>query len=519
MAPTQLRTPRLALALLLALAFALPSAPARAAEDLVLTGTKVLAEAAVRGAAGTIPRLGNRDPWAQRAVARILALYRAKGYSQARAWYRLEPDGTLRIDVDEGRLVGVVFLGADPQQTLAFRMGLTLPEDVFHGPTVTDEVEHLRRAFRDSVAYLAWEVVEREERVPNRLGQEVPVRELRIHVVRKVRYGWMVEATLDSTYGLVPGVRYRHTDLALDDDRFLASLDLGVPYRRLLFEPDPQFTWVYGRLGGEYWFPPFAGGALAPALDAQGTLSRYARTDLGLAAVRAASWHTIAELGITAWRPRFTVLVGLGAADTRILDTDKLATDGGEPPVTPSERGAVRLVLRGALDVDLDPEVLRTGRKRAVRLETTLGFVSGELVTDTRLTFQYLWPRGFHDLILRGRALLVAGDVRFWDEQPLAGSCQRVFFGDRYWVRQAAQVELAARASLISDKLKLGVFHDASLFGNESQPGSPVKAANAFGPSLHLLFLDQFALDLYYAFGFAPVGFGHNFSLVLQSTL
>ena len=48
-------------------------------------------------------------------------------------------------------------------------------------------------------------------------------------------------------------------------------------------------------------------------------------------------------------------------------------------------------------------------------------------------------------------------------------------------------------------------------------PTKLVAMADAFGPSLHLLILDLFALDIFYAFGFAPVGFDHNISFSLQT--
>jgi hypothetical protein len=93
----------------------------------------------------------------------------------------------------------------------------------------------------------------------------------------------------------------------------------------------------------------------------------------------------------------------------------------------------------------------------------------------------------------------------------------RTFFGNRYWVRETAQLEIAFRGSIWRDKVKLGVFGDLAGFRDRTQAKRPFVNAESFGPSMHFVFMDQFSLDLYYAFGFAPVGFSHNFSLSLQS--
>jgi hypothetical protein len=122
-----------------------------------------------------------------------------------------------------------------------------------------------------------------------------------------------------------------------------------------------------------------------------------------------------------------------------------------------------------------------------------------------------------HRFILRAHGHIMAGDVRFWDEAALAGDYQRVYFSNRYWVRQALQVETAYRINSWWESVDFGVFHDFSLFADRTRPGYPVAWANAFGPSVHILLFDMFALDLYAGFGFAPVGFGNTVSFSLQT--
>jgi hypothetical protein len=96
--------------------------------------------------------------------------------------------------------------------------------------------------------------------------------------------------------------------------------------------------------------------------------------------------------------------------------------------------------------------------------------INGELVG------QLFRVDGRRRFVLAGRGLLLAGDVRFWDDVPLAGNFQRVFFGNTYWGHQAVQLETAYRVNLWWNWL-----------------------------------------DLFVGFGFAPVGFDHTFSLNLQT--
>jgi len=135
----------------------------------------------------------------------------------------------------------------------------------------------------------------------------------------------------------------------------------------------------------------------------------------------------------------------------------------------------------------------------------------------TTLTGQAVMSVGRHRFIVRGRSALLAGDVRFWDEMQLAGDYQRVFFGNRYWVQQAAQLETAYRVQMWRDGFAVGLFHDTSLFMDRSQAIHRPTVVDAFGPSVHFLLLDTFALDIYAGFGFAPVGFDQTVTFALQT--
>jgi hypothetical protein len=57
------------------------------------------------------------------------------------------------------------------------------------------------------------------------------------------------------------------------------------------------------------------------------------------------------------------------------------------------------------------------------------------------------------------------------------------------------------------------MFHQLALFADLTQGRFHAELANAFGPSVHLLVFDNFAIDMYYGFGFSPAGFDHNYNV------
>ena len=520
MLPTLARVFRTTLVLGVLSVVWLATQPAHAETELVITGASLLSEKKVRATAGPLPSTIHLDRWAKGAINRILRLYKIRGYTYARAWYRADPDGQLRIDIDEGRMAGVVFLDASAKESFIFRMSLNLPGDIYQKTMVENAMKWLLESNKERLVDLTYKVVDRSELVTNILGDVVPARELQIKLVHKRRFGWMLGATLNSTYGLEPRVRFLSEGMIIKNDSLLSQLEVAVPYRRLLLEPDPKFTWVHGLLRIHYQLPAYFDGFLVPGIETEAELSYYARTDIGFASLRTGRWLAVSEIGFYILPPLLKIVAGMGASDTYVFNVAKLQPGpDGQIVVVPRERNRQRILIRASLVLDLDSEEkLRTARKRKLQIDETISFSKySRVLSDSQVDFQFPFQFGLHDLILRARGLYLAGEILFWDEQPLSGSCMRAFFGDRYWVRETIQAEIAFRGAIWSDKVKLGLFNEVAAYRDAMQPGRPFASADAFGPSVHFLFMDQFSLDLYYAFGFAPMGFSHNFSLNLQS--
>ena len=475
----------------------------------VLTGPEVLPRAMTIEAAGQFPEdPRRREVWAERAVKAVELTYRRQGYVLAEAFFGEDPDGRPHLHIDEGHIDSVVFEGVNDYQSLMFRVDLNLPDDVFNRPMVEAAIAELKSKY--SLADISYRVVPTEVFLPNPLGYLRPQRSLRIEVVSPESFGWSFSASLDSNWGLVPKGGLRLKDSLVDDDRFLVDLAVAVPYRRYLFDAEPKFQWVHGLLGVAYRFPTFAAGTLAPVVDSTVSFSQYSRSDVGLEDLFTLQSLTFASLAIYV-PPVLTLAPGVGVDFTHLYD---VATT--QPTVGVPELELLRYDARLIADLAFDSDLVRIDWRDQVRLVALLT-LDNEAAVGVRLIAegQLVTHFGQNDLIFRGHGVYMTGDVRFFDEVPLAGPTMRVYFGNRYFVREALQLEGALRVSVWGEKMKLGVFADVAGFGDRvsNADRTPVlSAATGFGPSVHFLVFDLFAIDLYYGFGFDRVGFDHNLS-------
>lgn len=502
----------LGVVLAIAGALVLPARAGRAADTprLQLTGITALPESVARLAAGIPPsRKSEQARWADAATERIVVAYRARDYNFARAWYRLQSDGTVRIHVDEGEMQ-VVFTGAGSVSAFFYRIGLYLPYNVFHRPTVDRALDELKH--KHDLLNVYYRVKEPGNISITPLGDAVPVRVLQTYVVGRDAVGWGLDVSLSSTWGVLPGVSYERR-LFWENDRFRGKVELAFPFRRYLFDEDPQFQWVHGAIQLSYRFPPLIG-HLAPRFDAELYASHLDRADLQVE--RFYFLRNTNLVNIVFLRQPVELSVGGGVDVIRIFGLEMLP-GATLPPPSPDQL-SVRGLARFGARVDAGSDALRRDHRSwaALRVDVGSSDVQSWLINPS-LDAQLAVRLGRHLLVARGQGLARFGDIRFWDEVPLAGSYQRVFFDNRYWVREALQLETAYRVNLWWDNFELGLFHDLSLFGDRTLPEHPAALTNAFGPSLHLLLFDLFAFDIYYGFGFSPVGLSHNLSFNLAT--
>lgn len=493
-----------------------PQAPEKA-PSVRVTGTAALPEEVAITAIGPRPRPGvDVHRWGEQAAQRIVAAYQARGYRYARAWFSdsKEP-GVLWFDVDEGRM-RVSFVGMGSISATLFRLRLTMPEGVFQENDIDRSLAEQKEAF--NLVNVYYTVHETEGSDITIFGQVIPARTLEIHVVSRESFGWALDISASAAWGVVPRLRYSARDLLWHDDQLLIALDVAVPYRRYIFDAAPRITWVHGVLDLSYRLPHFALGrkgfrGFAPRLASSASVSQYARADLRLVSFYLAREVTVASL-VSSW-PDVELSLGFGADLARVFLLRAPSAQADEPPVEiPGQVDSARALARATGQWTSARPWTRRDRRTIVSL-----FVDLCAPAELRATVsgQYAVLVGRHRLFLRGRGVELAGNIPYWDDVELAGNYQRVFFDDRYWVHQAVQIEVAYQVRLWRDWFEAGVFHDLSLFGDRISSPTALRAMDAFGPSLHFLILDQYALSVHQGFGFAPGRFSQTISFAVQS--
>ena len=477
-----------------------------------VTGS-VLPGEVVRSAMGPAPiDDANLPDWAAAACHRIVKAYQAVGYDYARAWFSLEEDKLVWIHVDPGRM-RVSFSGVGGVGAALFRLSLNLPNNIFHKPTVEGALEDLKAKY--GLVNISYQVRDLGESQITPFGPMVPNRILRVYVVSHEFLGWSLDVSVSPTWGVVPAVSYQRANLLLDDDRLFLRVKFAFPYRRYLAEEEPRLRWVYGGFDAAYRLPRRAQGLLALRLETSLYLSLYGRPDLAIKTYHFLRSTTVPALVFV--RPVLQLSLGAGADVVDIFRVEREPASETDNPALghlKSTRALIRLVA------NLDPRALVLQRDQRPWVHLQIDAATPNIqqwLLVTTLSGQAVLRVGRHQFIVRGRGFLLTGDVRFWDEMQLGGDYQRVFFGNRYWVRQAAQLETAYRLHLWRDWFALGVFHDASLFMDRSQPLHRAAVVDAFGPSVHFLLLETFALDLFAGFGFSPLGFDQTVTFAMQT--
>jgi len=453
-----------------------------------------------------------RKAWIARRLQRLSKFYHDRGYLYQRAWAGyVEGEGVV-FEVDEGA-VQIVFDGADTLNQFLLRVDISMPFGIYHEPTLRRELQALKKKYRFTVVQP--KVVESGDISTTEFGKPIHKRELHIAVKSSKSYGWRFRLSLDSTWGLLPEAEFSKKPLVGQDDHFSARLGVAFPYRRYVFEESPEFRWVHGRLDLEYQMPAFYNKRLAPSASVSNAVSRYTRSDLEL--------------------QRFYTYRFLGAIDLNILLSQQMTLKVGavidythafgiiqQPEsmfVLPEDLELLRAGGHLEFNGVFNEKVLRLDKRDEITLQTYLaGVDTAKLFSDSRLMSRLVWQLPRQDIRVRTRGLFLMGDVRFWNEEALAGEFMHCFFRNRYWVREAAQVSKVYQFA-VSDVVGVGVFNDFSLFLDRSDRsrGGELGWAEAFGPVLSFMLFDMFAGEVFYAFGFSPSGFGHNFALSIQS--
>jgi len=459
-------------------------------------------------------------------VARqVLSFLRRAGYALASVEVKAE-GGVIHVEVDEGRLARILVRGRNAVATLAVRLQVDLPWDVFNRP----QLERMLTRYSGGRASVSYELV-RVGKVEHSGLQLDPLALLpggaplpnegayELHIEfkgRARRGGFTLKAGVDPDSIRAGGGYAGPLDL-MDGDRWELEAQVGANYFEDLARQTDElhFSRVFG---DARWFAPsILGEVVRPTVRLREDLLRRQRQDLLLENY----WFNRLEgaLGL-ALEPRAGIKLSaeVGVQRRELFAVTQL--EGGEE-ILPVARSS-ELRIFGALTGKLifDPYALRIDRFHRVEFDARqfTGF-DGRPFWQLESEYEKVFEFGWNDLWIHGAAGGVAGAYGVADPIPMTGRYLRGVFGHRLYLDRAASAAIEFRLSLSRDVFKVGFYSEAAIYreARGDNPTGEVALANSFGPSFHALVLDSLQLDIYYAAGFIHDGpFDHGISLRVE---
>jgi hypothetical protein len=488
---------------------------------LVFRGNVALVEDVYR-AALDLPATTRATPVNARLVAqRLRRFLHQAGYTLATV--RAEVAGEqILVQIDEGRLDKIIFLGGGAFETLRLRLDLHLHDDVFNKPDLERQLKDL--AGRLGLSEFAYDVVPVEEIEPPtvQLNDIDPLEELSLGVVRpgrpyelhilvqpgEVRSGVSPELEIDSLEGGGLGATWHSGRLLLHEDRVQLGGRLAGALRQKLDNSGSRFTLTRAVSEAAYEAPPIAG-VVRPSVRAGIDLTDRQRSDLNLESYVFAVLQAQAQV-LFVPVPHLRAWIGGGFERRLLFALEPVAHQ--TPPIPLSDLAQTRAFTEVGLSAVFDPGALRLDRHHQLSLDARVYSsphegTSGALHLSGR--WQKMIPYGWNELWLSAMGISRTGFVVFPEEESIGGDPLRGPFGSVY-ARRLLAVQAEFRYSLLRDVFKLGLFHNLVAYGaldRVKQTETPA-LADALGVGAHALLIDEFELDAYFGVGY---GSGNRF--------
>ena len=489
---------------------------------LVFRGNVTLVEDVYRSVL-ELPAGTKATPANARSVAvKLRRFLHSAGYTLATVRAHVEGEQIL-IDVDEGRLDKIIFLGGGAFETLRLRLDLQIKDDVFNKSELERQLRRL--ASRLGLAEFAYDVVPVRNVEPPKvqLDEIEPFEELSLGLVRPgrpyelhilvqpgvFRPGISPELEVNSLEGGGLGATYHTGRLIWRDDRLNLGGRVAGQLRQRLNQGSSYFTFSRARGEAEYDARPLLG-VLRPSIRARADLSDRQRPDLNLESFKFATLEAGLQLVLV---PGTHVRATLGAGQERRLLFSTQAGTGLALIAGPQYALAQnRLYSEARLELVFDPQSLR--RDRHHRLELGARIYGRPRPGDENALhlgggYQKAWLRGWDEIWLQAHAFWRTGYVVFPEEQSVGDSD---FLGGPFgavYSRKLVGLNLEYRLSLVRDILKLGLFHNAVGYADivRRNPYAEKRSfADALGLGVHALMIDEFQLDAYFGVGWSTEG-------------
>jgi hypothetical protein len=470
-------------------------------------------------------------PTARAVASRLQKFLHDSGYVLATVRARAEGDQIV-VDIDEGGLDKIIFLGGGAFETLRLRLELNLRDGIFNKPELERQLRALGR--RLGLGEFAYEVVPVAYVEPSglQLGFEPTGQSSRefarlgrpyeLHVLVQpgvLRPGISPELEVNSLEGGGLGATWQSGRLLYEQDRYRISGRVAGALRGRLDGSGSYFTVTRLRGDAEYDCPPIAG-ALRPSLRVGGDLIDRQRPDLRLEAFRFARLEAGLQL-LFLPLPQLSASLGLGA-ERRLLFS--VEPQSGVPPLAGPQYSLAdtRPYADATLSLTFDPESIRRDQHHQLALGARLyaaPHTGDEGALHLFASYQKMWHAGWNELWLEARGISRTGFVVFPEEESIGGGdFLRGPFGAEY-TRRLVAMDLEYRLSLYRDVFKVGLFHNAVAYSrlDRVSGAETLAAANAVGLGVHLLIIDEFQLDAGYGVGWASGGkFDSGGALAIQ---
>lgn len=479
----------------------------------------------------TLPRSARPDQATAATVKEQLQDFLTRGgYELARVETRITPDG-IEAQIDEGKIDRILFLGRLSFQQVRFKLALVMPYEVFNRDLLDRQVRALSEEL--NTPGVRWELVRitavshqgpQVKDLPNAIDLSVTggemAHERRPYEVRisfPDAKGSYLGVDLRAYYidGLEVGLNYLGRDLIADGDLWYVAGSGGLGIRTRIGTGDYYPYFSRGAVEARYYTPKLFS-YFRPNVWAESSIVSRQRPDLNLENYWA--FTAAGAIGVET-EIRTGLRFGLGGGyEYRMLFGHQAPPGIQTPlvgPVTVRQRPFVRLTT----ETVFDPYVLRWDRRHTLESESRFyfPFETNRGFGWADYKYQYVKEIGWHDFWVKSRGHLSLGDVAYHDEISVGEFVRGIYTGE--WVPSGISVLLEFRFSLLRDAIKIGVFHDLGLFAVplRTQDKLVAELGNGFGPSLHLLVLDMFQIDMFVGFGFRRnARFNAGFGLILN---
>lgn len=442
------------------------------------------------------------------AIAGFLERFlRGAGYDLAKVTGRVE-ENRIQLEIDEGRLDKVIFVGEGGLRSLQLQFQVDLPGRVFNRPYLERQLRGL--IDRERVLRTRYQVVPVAEangesfQLKESMLLGLPIlrpgepHELRIFLEYSQRKAaFDVNLSVGPPDAIAATTVFRFYDVFLDEDRVELVARLGFQPIDLRANDgvDPRGL-TRARAAVEWYTPPFISEVLRSFASTEIDLVHRDRMDLGLRRYYYAPLRVALNLEVAP----FDVLklsLGGGLEQRFLFGLDRDTTVTAE--VEQQARNQLRPYGVGRLAFRFNPDEIRRDRAHQVDVEARLyspGTDGSPAVTAVSGNYALTIPVGWDEVRIGLHGAWLSRGASFYQQTSMADGFLRLTYASLYTDRGGA-LALEYRLSLVRDLLKASVFNDVAAVGDLAPNLGRLRVIDTFGVGLHLLVLDTFQINTY----------------------